>query len=132
MRPSAGGGSAAECLSTCMVMTGHRWNLAGLSTPCCARWAFQVTGSAIAGGTVIVYRFVLAGITDPVLIIADNAAAETQVRPLLPGSGPHTRCSSPHAETRAGLDARLVDLAVLDDRAAVGLIDTALRNARPP
>ena len=76
------------------------------------------------------YRSVLAGITDPVLIIADNAAAETQVRPLLPGSGPHkVLVTSRH--TQAGLDARLVDLAVLDDRAAVGLIDTALRNARP-
>ena len=35
------------------------------------------------------YRSVLAGIGDPVLIIADNASSEAQVRPLLPGAGTH-------------------------------------------
>ena len=33
------------------------------------------------------YRSVLAQIADPVLVIADNASAEAQVRPLLPGAG---------------------------------------------
>ena len=35
------------------------------------------------------YRSALAQINDPVLIIADNASSEAQVRPLLPGPGPH-------------------------------------------
>ena len=34
------------------------------------------------------YRSALAQITEPVLVIADNASSEAQVRPLLPGSGP--------------------------------------------
>ena len=33
------------------------------------------------------YRSVLAQIADPVLVIADNASSEAQVRPLLPGAG---------------------------------------------
>ena len=33
------------------------------------------------------YRSALAHITDPVLVVADNASAEAQVRPLLPGRG---------------------------------------------
>ena len=33
------------------------------------------------------YRSVLAQISDPVLVVADNASAEAQVRPLLPGAG---------------------------------------------
>jgi hypothetical protein len=35
------------------------------------------------------YRSVLAEVSDPVLVIADNASAEAQVRLLLPGAGPH-------------------------------------------
>jgi hypothetical protein len=35
------------------------------------------------------YRSVLAQIRESVLIVADNASSETQVRPLLPGEGPH-------------------------------------------
>jgi hypothetical protein len=34
------------------------------------------------------YRSVLAQIADPVLIVADNASAEAQVRPLLRAGGP--------------------------------------------
>ena len=64
-------------------------------------------------------------------MIADNASAEAQVRPLLPGAGPHkVLVTSRH--TLAGLDARLVDVTVLDDdgkRSA--LLDQALRAARP-
>ena len=60
----------------------------------------------------------LAQISDPVLVIADNASSEAQVKPLLPGSGPHkVLVTSRH--TLAGLDARLVDVTVLDDEAAV-------------
>jgi tetratricopeptide (TPR) repeat protein len=76
------------------------------------------------------YRSVLAQITGPVLVIADNAASEAQVRPLLPGAGPHTvLVTSRH--TLAGLDARLVDVTVLDETASIAVLDTALRGARP-
>ena len=76
------------------------------------------------------YRSALAQISDPVLIIADNASAEVQVRPLLPGPGPH-RVVVTSRHTLAGLAARLLDVAVLDDEAAVALLDAALREARP-
>ena len=76
------------------------------------------------------HRSVLAQIPDPVLVIADNASTEAQVRPLLPGTGPHkVLVTSRH--TLAGLGARLVDVTVLDDDASVGLLDAALRAARP-
>ena len=76
------------------------------------------------------YRSVLAQIAEPVLVIADNASSEAQVRPLLPGAGPHkVVVTSRH--TLAGLGARLVDVTVLDDDAAVDLLDGALRAARP-
>ena len=76
------------------------------------------------------YRSVLAQISDPVLVIADNASSEAQVRPLLPGTGPHkVLVTSRH--TLAGLDARLVDVTVLDETAAVELLDAALRAAPP-
>lgn len=76
------------------------------------------------------YRSVLADTTESVLVIADNASSEAQVRPLLPGSGPHKLIvTSRH--TLAGLGARLVDLRVLDDDASVELLDAALRAARP-
>ena len=76
------------------------------------------------------YRSVMADTSEPVLLIADNASSEAQVRPLLPGSGPHHLVvTSRH--TLAGLGARLVDLSVLDDDASVGLLDSAVRAARP-
>ena len=76
------------------------------------------------------YRSVLAQISEPVLVIADNASSEAQVKPLLPGAGPHkVVVTSRH--TLAGLGARLVDVTVLDDDAAVELLDAALRAARP-
>jgi tetratricopeptide (TPR) repeat protein len=76
------------------------------------------------------YRSVLAQVTEPVLVIADNASSGAQVRPLLPGAEPHkVLVTSRH--TLAGLDARLVDVTVLDDDASVGLLDGALRAARP-
>ena len=76
------------------------------------------------------YRSVLAQVSDPVLVIVDNASSEAQVRPLLPGTGPHkVLVTSRH--TLAGLDARLVDVTVLDDAASVALLEGALRTARP-
>jgi hypothetical protein len=51
------------------------------------------------------YRSFLANITDPVLVVADNASSEAQVRPLLPGAGPHkVLVTSRH--TLAGLNAQ--------------------------
>ena len=76
------------------------------------------------------YRSVLAQIADPVLVIADNASSEAQVQPLLPGAGPH-KVLVTSRQTLAGLGARLVDVTVLDEEVAVGLLDAALRSARP-
>jgi tetratricopeptide (TPR) repeat protein len=76
------------------------------------------------------YRSVLAQVGEPVLVIADNASSEAQVRPLLPGTGQHkVLVTSRH--TLAGLDARLVDVMVLGEEAAIALLDGALRAARP-
>ena len=76
------------------------------------------------------YRSVLAQIRDPVLLIADNASSETQIEPLLPGAGPH-KVLVTSRNTLARLDARLVDITVLDKAASIKLLDTALRSARP-
>jgi hypothetical protein len=76
------------------------------------------------------YRSMLAQISEPVLVIADNASTEAQVKPLLPGAGPHkVVVTSRH--TLAGLGTRLVDIRVLDNAASVDLLDGALRAARP-
>ena len=91
--------------------------------------ALGVPGEHIPGGTeqrAGLYRSVLAQVSDPVLIMADNASAEAQVRPLLPGPGPH-RVIVTSRHTLAGLGARLLDVTVLDRAAAVALLDRALR-----
>lgn len=75
------------------------------------------------------YRSVLAQFSDPVLVIADDAASDAQVQSLLPGPGPHKLLVTSR-RILAGLGARLVDLAVLDEAAAVSLLDAALRSAR--
>jgi tetratricopeptide (TPR) repeat protein len=76
------------------------------------------------------YRSLLAQTAEPVLVIADNASAEAQVRPLLPGTGPHkVLVTSRH--TLAGLGARMVDITVLDNKAAAALLEASLRAARP-
>ena len=76
------------------------------------------------------YRSLLAEVSDPVLVIADNASAEAQVRLLLPGRGPH-RVLVTSRHTLAGLGARLLDVTVLDLAAAVTLLDRVLHTARP-
>ena len=76
------------------------------------------------------YRSVLARIADPVLVVADNASAEAQVRPLIPGPGPH-RVIITSRHTLAGLVARLLDVTVLDQAAALVLLDKVVRAARP-
>ncbi len=76
------------------------------------------------------YRSVLAQASEPVLVIADNASSEAQVRPLLPGTGPHkVLVTSRH--TLAGLGTRLVDVTILDQEASIALLDGVLRAARP-
>jgi tetratricopeptide (TPR) repeat protein len=76
------------------------------------------------------YRSVLAQVSEPVLVIADNVSSEAQVRLLLPGSGPH-RVIITSRHTLAGLGARLLDVTVLDQPTAAGLLDEVLRAARP-
>ena len=76
------------------------------------------------------YRSALAAITDPVLVVADNASAEAQVRPLLPGAGPH-RVLVTSRHTLAGLGARLLDVEILNEQAGIALLDKTLRGARP-
>jgi tetratricopeptide (TPR) repeat protein len=76
------------------------------------------------------YRSILARITQPVLVIADNASSESQVRLLQPGAGPHkVLVTSRH--TLAGLNARLVDVKVLDDATGLELLDAVLKVASP-
>ena len=75
------------------------------------------------------YRSELASIADPVLVIADNASSEAQVRSVLPGLGPH-RVIVTSRHTLGGLGARLLDITVLDIDAGVVLLDAALRAAR--
>jgi hypothetical protein len=65
-----------------------------------------------------------------VLIIADKASAEAQVRLPLRGPGPH-RVVITSRHTLAGLGAQLLDVTVLDEAAAVALLDNAVRAARP-
>jgi len=74
------------------------------------------------------YRSVLAQIDDPVLVIADNASAEAQVRPLLPGPGPH-RVIVTSRHILAELRARLLAITVLDQAAAVVLLEKVLQAA---
>jgi tetratricopeptide (TPR) repeat protein len=76
------------------------------------------------------YRSTLAGVGEPILVLADNASSEAQVRPLIPGVGPH-RVLLTSRDTLADLPARLVEVTKLGEDAAVVLLDTALRAARP-
>jgi tetratricopeptide (TPR) repeat protein len=76
------------------------------------------------------YRSALAQISEPVLVIADNASSEAQVRLLLPGAGPH-RMVVTSRHTLADLGARLLDVSILDEATGAALLDAALRAARP-
>ncbi|MFF4921361.1 NB-ARC domain-containing protein [Kitasatospora sp. NPDC001261] len=66
-----------------------------------------------------------------VLVIADNASAADQVRPLQPPPATRHRLLVTSRETLPGLGARLHRLGVLDAEAAVTLLDTAVRAAHP-
>lgn len=76
------------------------------------------------------YRSVLARTADPMLLIMDNASTEAQVRPLLPGRGPH-RVLVTSRNTMAVLSARIFDLTSLSQDDSVELLDKTLRLARP-
>ncbi|GGZ19806.1 hypothetical protein GCM10010300_74760 [Streptomyces olivaceoviridis] len=75
------------------------------------------------------YRSVLAE-REAVLILADNASAPEQVRPLLPGGSKH-RVLVTSRDRLAQLGARLVPLDQLTAQAAYELLDRALRIADP-
>ena len=67
--------------------------------------ALGIAGEHIPEGTDLraaLYRSALDQVRDPVLVIIDNASAEAQVRPLLPGPGPH-RVIITSRHTLAGL-----------------------------
>ncbi len=76
------------------------------------------------------YRSKLAQIVGPVLLIADNASTEAQVKLLIPGTGRH-KVLVTSRNTLAALGARLVDVTVLDEEDTLILLDRALRVARP-
>jgi tetratricopeptide (TPR) repeat protein len=76
------------------------------------------------------YRSTLTQSSGPILIIADNASSEAQVRSLLPAAGPH-KVLITSRNTLAALNASLREVPVLDDGAAVDLLEGALRTARP-
>ena len=63
-------------------------------------------------------------------MIADNASSEAQVRPLLPGPGPH-RVLVTSRHTLAGLGARLLDVTVLDEAGRSGAAGCGAAG-RPP
>jgi hypothetical protein len=65
-----------------------------------------------------------------VLVLADNASFPGQVRPLLPGGGPH-RLLVTSRDSLPQLDARLLELAELTPSAGRHLVDLALRIADP-
>jgi tetratricopeptide (TPR) repeat protein len=95
--------------------------------------ALGVPGEHIPDGTeqrAGLYRSALAQIKDAVLVIADNASSEAQVRPLIPGLEPH-RVIITSRHTLAGLGARLLDVTVLGQAAAVKLLEKVVRAGRP-
>jgi tetratricopeptide (TPR) repeat protein len=95
--------------------------------------ALGVAGEHIPDGVEAragLFRSVLADWDGRVLVIADNASAARQVRPLLPGDARHTvLVTSRH--TLPQLGARLLNLEILTTQEAVDLLDAALRAANP-
>ncbi|MDT0341396.1 tetratricopeptide repeat protein [Streptomyces litchfieldiae] len=78
------------------------------------------------------YRSELARRTEPVLIVADDAATAAQIQPLVPAGGDHRLLvTSRHTLVAPGFAPRLIDLAELTPDAAAALIAGVLRRARP-
>ena len=117
------GSAAGCCSSTCTAMTTRRCSRGRRWMRCCARWVSPPSTSRRGrrSGPGCTGRC-WPQISEPVLVIADNASSEAQVRPLLPGPGPH-RVLVTSRHTLAGLGARLLDVTVLDEQAAVALLD---------
>ncbi|WPB90805.1 tetratricopeptide repeat protein [Streptomyces malaysiensis] len=79
------------------------------------------------------YRSLLSGIaaeTGPVLVLADNAAQSSQVRPLIPGHPGH-RLLVTSRDTLAQLGVYQLHLQVLPPPAAMEVLTAAVRNAQP-
>ena len=76
------------------------------------------------------YRAKLDPNADRMLVVADNARDEEQVRLLVPGPGPH-RLMVTSGHSLGTLPGRLLDLKVLDAEAGAAMLDKALRVARP-
>ncbi|MBX9391985.1 ATP-binding protein, partial [Streptomonospora halotolerans] len=78
------------------------------------------------------YRSALAALSDrdehrrPVLVVADNAAAVEQVRPLLPGPGGHRLLVTSRSTLHSLAGARRIDVDVLTPQAAVALLAAIL------
>ena len=67
---------------------------------------------------------------DPVLLVADSAADPEQIRALVPAGTRH-RLLVTSRHTMAQLDARLIELRVLDKAEALDLLESAIRGFRP-
>ncbi|MFE3315687.1 tetratricopeptide repeat protein, partial [Embleya sp. NPDC059213] len=76
------------------------------------------------------YRATLNASGSRVLVVADNASTAEQVRPLLPGTGPH-RLLVTSRHTLTTLTARHLNLGVPDPDTCADLLDRVLRIADP-
>jgi len=78
----------------------------------------------------VLYRSLLSDLTQPVLVLADNASTIDQVLPLRPGDPRHRMLvTSRHTLPIPG--ARRIELDALPDDDAIALLDHALRAANP-
>jgi tetratricopeptide (TPR) repeat protein len=97
--------------------------------------ALGIPGEHIPTGTQDrqrLYRSVLGAYAEQgrrILVVIDNASSVEQARSLLPTDGT-TAALVTSRHTLDGLDARLVDVGILDQPASIALLDLALRHAR--
>ena len=80
---------AGCCSSTCTAMTISRSSRRRPWTRCCAPWACRpsIRLAPTSAPDCTGPRWL--EVARPVLVIADSTSSEAQVRPLLPGAGPH-------------------------------------------
>ncbi|MEU7576466.1 ATP-binding protein [Streptomyces sp. NPDC041068] len=82
-------------------------------------------------GRARLYRSMLAGLAESgsrVLVVVDNASSADQVLPLLPSDGANAALLT--SRDKLDLGGRLFDLDVVDEAAAVGMLEQTLREAR--